>query len=115
MWADNLSIEQRAMLDLPWVHVQESVKLAQELGFPVNDNIRSKLNAALEEDAGKWNDTAGLRKAIGDAAKSSSWFKNIASGERWAEAIFPAFGDAGFEQKDFATKLGQFRAWVDNG
>jgi hypothetical protein len=115
MWADNLSIEQRAMMDLPWVQVQASVKLAGELGFPVNDNIRSKLNAELEEDAGKWRDTADLRKAIGDAAKSSAWFKSVTSGEKWAETIFPAFGNAGFEQKDFATKLSQFRAWVDNG
>jgi hypothetical protein len=115
MWADNLSIEQRAMMDLPWVQVQASVKLAGELGFPVNDNISSKLNVALEEDAGKWKDTIGLRKAIGDAAKASAWFKSITRGERWAETIFPAFGNAGFEQKDFATKLSQFRAWVDNG
>jgi hypothetical protein len=115
MWADNLSIEQRAMLDLPWAQVQASVQLARELGFPVNDNIRSKLNIELEEDTGKWKDTPDLRKAIGDAAKSSSWFKSITGGERWAEAIFTAFDDAGFEQKDFATKLGQFRTWVDNG
>lgn len=115
MWAGNLSIEQRAMLDLPWAQVQTSVQLARELGYPVNDNIRSKLNAELEEDTGKWEDTPDLRKAIGDAAKSSSWFKSVTSGERWAEVIFPAFGNAGFEQKDFATKLGQFRAWVDNG
>lgn len=115
MWADNLSIEQRAMLDLPWAQVQASAQLAGELGFPVNDNVRSKLNAELEENVGKWKDTADLRKAIGDAAKSSSWFKNIASGERWAEAVFPAFADAAFQQKDFATKLSQFRTWVDNG
>ncbi|WP_454257433.1 hypothetical protein [Pseudoxanthomonas mexicana] len=73
------------------------------------------MNAELEENAGKWKDTADLRKAIGDAAKSSSWFKSIASGERWAEAVFPAFSDAAFQQKDFATKLSQFRTWVDNG
>jgi putative ATP-dependent endonuclease of OLD family len=115
MWANNLSIEQRAMLDLPWAQVLASVQLAMELGFPVNDNIRSKLGVDLEEEAGKWKDTADLRKAIGDAAKSSAWFKSITGGERWAETIFPAFGNAGFEQKDFATKLSQFRAWVDNG
>ncbi len=115
MWADNLAIEQRAMMDLPWAQVVASAQLANELGFPVNDNVRSKLNVQLEEDIGNWQDTVDLRKAIGDAAKSSSWFKNIASGERWAEAVFPAFGNAAFQQKDFATKLSQFRAWVDNG
>jgi putative ATP-dependent endonuclease of OLD family len=115
MWADNLSIEERAMLDLPWTQVLASVQLARELGLPVIDNIRSKLNAQLEEDAGKWRDTADLRKAIGNAAKSSSWFKSTSRGERWAETIFPAFGNAEFEQKDFAVKLSQFRTWVDNG
>lgn len=115
MWADNMSIEQRAMMDLPWLQVQASVKLAEELGFTVNDNVRSKLIAELDKDVDKWKDTADLRKAIGDAAKASAWFKNITRGEKWAEIIFPAFGNAGFEQKDFATKLSQFRAWVDNG
>lgn len=115
MWADGLAIEQRAMLDLPWPLVLASVELARQLGLPANENIRSKLNSALVEDPGEWKDTAELRAAIGDAAKSSSWFKSISGGERWAEVIFRAFGDVGFEQKDFAAKLGQFRRWVDNG
>ncbi|SAL09865.1 recombination protein F [Caballeronia sordidicola] len=115
MWADRLSIEQRAMVDLPWEQVLASTKLAKELGFPVHDQVRSKLNMQFDEDIGKWQDSAELRKAIGAAAKSSNWFKNIAYGEQWAQAIFPAFADAAFLQKEFATKLGRFRAWVDNG
>lgn len=115
MWADRLSIEQRAMVDLPWEQVLASTKLAKELGFPVHDQVRSKLNIQFDEDIGKWQDTAELRKAIGAAAKSSNWFKNIAFGEQWAQTIFPAFADAAFLQKEFAIKLGQFRAWVDNG
>lgn len=115
MWADKLSIEQRAMVDLPWEQVLASTTLAKELGFPVYDQVRSKLNIQLAEDICKWQDSAGLRKAIGAAAKSSNWFKNVAYGEQWAQAIFPAFADAAFLQKEFATKLGQFRAWVDNG
>jgi len=39
MWADRLSIEQRAMADLPWAQVLASVKLAQELGFIVHDQV----------------------------------------------------------------------------
>lgn len=115
MWADELSIEQRAMVDLPWEQVQASAKLAIELGFPVHDQVRSKLNIQLDEDIVKWQDTAELRKAIGSAAKASNWFKNIAYGEQWAQAIFPAFADTEFQQKNFAVKLGQFRTWVDNG
>lgn len=115
MWADRLSIEQRAMVDLPWVQVLASVKLAKELGFPVHDQVRSKLNVQLDGDVGNWQESDDLRKAIGAAAKSSHWFKNIAYGELWAQAVFPAFGDVAFQQKEFATKLSQFRAWVDNG
>ena len=29
IWSDQLALEQRAMLDLPWSSVQASVKLAQ--------------------------------------------------------------------------------------
>ena len=115
MWADRLSIEQRAMVDLPWAQVLASAKLAEELGFPVHDQVRSKLNAQLDEDIGKWQDSGDLRKAIGAAAKSSNWFKNIAHGEQWAQAISTAFEEAEFQQKEFATKLSQFRTWVDNG
>jgi putative ATP-dependent endonuclease of OLD family len=89
--------------------------MIEELGFPVHANVRSKLNIQLEEDIGKWQGAPDLRKAIGEAAKSSSWFKSITNGVRWAEAVFPAFVDAVFQQKDFATKLSQFRTWVDNG
>ena len=115
MWADKLSIEQRAMTDLPWAQVLASVDLAKELGFPVQDQVRSKLNVQLDEDIGKWQDSADMRRAIGDASKSSNWFKNITDGERWAQAIFPAFDNTTFQQKKFAIQLSQFRAWVDNG
>lgn len=115
MWTDHLALEQRAMLDLPWASVLVSVALARELGFPVCDNIRSKLNGGLDEGIEHWKESSDLRKAIGSAAKSSDWFKNIANGERWAEAIYPAFANAEFKQKELATKLSQFRVWVDCG
>ncbi|MCP5474947.1 MAG: AAA family ATPase [Rhodanobacteraceae bacterium] len=115
MWADRLSIEQKAMVDLPWAQVLASAKLAQEFGFPVQDQVRSKHHVQLDKDIGKWQESDDLRKAIGDAAKSSNWFKNITHGDRWAQAIFTAFEDATFQQKELATKLSQLRAWVDNG
>jgi hypothetical protein len=115
MWTDKLSIEQRAMVDLPWVQVLASTKLAKELGFPVHDQVRSKLNVQLDDDIGEWQESEDLRKAIGAAAKSSNWFKSVAHGEQWAQTIANAFKDAAFQQKEFATKLNQFRTWVDNG
>lgn len=115
MWADKLSIEQRAMMDLPWAVVLASVKLAKEFGFPVHDQVKSKLNVQFDEDIDRWLETDDLRMAIGMAAKSSGWFKSIAYGELWALAISPAFSDATFQKKEFATSLSQFRKWVDNG
>lgn len=117
MWSDQLSLEQRAMLDLPWASVLASVKLAQDLGLSVRDNVRSKLDVALDLDIMKWPDSPELRKAIGAAAKakSSPWFKSISDAQSWFEAIAPAFDDPHFKQREFATKLNQIRAWVDNG
>lgn len=115
MWSDQLALEQRAMLDLPWTSVLASVKLAQCLGFSVHDNVRSKLDAALDQDIANWIDSPELRKAIGDAAKAkaSPWFKSISDAEAWFEVIAPAFADAAFMQRELATKLNQLRAWVE--
>lgn len=113
MWAERLAIEQRAMLDLPWSQVLASVTLAEESGVPVFDNIRSNLNGKLDEEMFEWEDGLELRKAIGNAAKSSSWFKNISYGEKWAEAISPAFANAAFKDKNFVSKIIELRAWAD--
>ncbi len=118
MWSDQLALEQRAMLDLPWASVLASVKLAAALGFSVHDNVCSKLpGAELDQDIAKWIDSPELRKAIGDAAKAkaSPWFKSISDAEAWFGAIAPAFVDAAFKQRELATKLTQLRAWVEHG
>lgn len=117
MWSDQLSLEQRAMLDLPWSSVLASVVLAHNLGFSVHDNVRSKLDVALDLDIMKWPDSPELRKAIGAAAmaKSSPWFKSMSDAQSWFEAIAPAFDDPHFKKRELATKLNLIRAWVDNG
>jgi putative ATP-dependent endonuclease of OLD family len=56
MWSDKLSLEERAFQDLPWASVLVSVKLAQGLGFPVNDQVRSKFLEELEKDVDTWED-----------------------------------------------------------
>jgi len=117
IWADQLALEQRAMYDLPWNSVQATVKLAQDFGFDVCANVRSKLNVGLDKDIMKWPESLALRKAIGDAAKAkaSPWFKSVSNAEAWFEVIAPAFDDPGFKQRDLATKLNQLRVWVDHG
>lgn len=117
IWSDQLALEQRAMLDLPWASVLASVKLAQQLGLSVHDNVRSKLNVMLDPDIMKWPDSPELRKAVGDAAKanSSPWFKSISDAQSWFDTIAPAFDDPNFKQRELATKLNRLRAWVDHG
>jgi hypothetical protein len=115
IWSDELALEQRAMFDIPWVSVLESVKLAQEFGFPVHENVRSKFNIELDPDVEKWAESKKLREAIGEAAKAKpGWFKSISSGQLWFETIIPAFEDADFKKSDLGIKLGRLRAWVDH-
>ena len=106
IWSDDLALEQRAMFDLPWEYVLKSVNLAENIfGCPVYENVHSKYLALIDKDSKKWLDTIELRKAIGDAAKASSWFKNISKSEQWANEVSPAFLDLEFLKTDFAVKL----------
>lgn len=115
VWADKLSLEQRAFQDLPWTSVISSVKLAQTIpGMAVYDNVRSKYQKLLDEDVANWGDSPELRLAIGNAAMDSGWFKDITRGDLWVKAISPAFDDAGFLKKDIATKLAQLWAWAEH-
>lgn len=113
VWSDKLSLEQRAFQDLPWVRVLASVKLAQELGFSIIDQVRSKLHEPLEKDTGNWVDRPELRTAIGLAAKSSDWFKDTTRGDLWFKAISSAFQDAAFVEKNLAIELDKLWAWVE--
>lgn len=115
VWTGKLSLEQRAFQDLPWISVIASVKLAQTIpSLTVYDNVRSKYQRPLDEDFAKWGDSPELRLAIGNAAMNSGWFKDIARGDLWVQAISPAFDDVGFLRKDIATKLAQIWAWAEH-
>jgi putative ATP-dependent endonuclease of OLD family len=117
IWSDQLALEQRAMLDLPWASVLDSVKFASDLGLSVHENVRSKWNVALDPNIMKWTDSLELRKAIGDAAKAkaSPWFKSVSDAQSWFEVIAPAFNDPAFKQRELATKLDRLRVWVSHG
>lgn len=115
VWNDKLSLEERAMQDLPWTNVLNSVKLAQdELGFPAYDQVRSKLEEELDRDIGKWPDSPKLRKAIGAVAKKSGWYKDTTRGDLWFKVIAPAYKDAEFVKTDLATKLTKLWAWAEH-
>lgn len=115
VWADKLSLEERAMRDLPWASVLSSAKLAsEELGFPVYDNVRSALEDDLDHDIGAWVESSKLRVAIGEAANKSKWFKDITRGDLWFKEIALAFDDVGFKTTDLAVKLNKLWAWAEN-
>lgn len=115
IWSDALSLEERAFQDLPWDSVLVSLKLAQdELGFPVHDQVRSRLQEALDQDIGKWPESAKLRTVIGVAAKKGGWFKDITRGDQWFKTVSPAFKDAEFLKKNLALKLEALWAWAEH-
>jgi putative ATP-dependent endonuclease of OLD family len=115
-WENMLSLEQRAMQDLPWNAVLSSVQLAQaEFTYAVRDQVYSKLVVKVElaQEVEKWTESANLRTAIGLAAKKCEWFKNISKGDRWFNAIAPACQDPEFAKKDLAVKLNKLWMWVE--
>lgn len=115
MWSENCALEERIFNDMPWQYVCKSVKLAQlELGASVLENIKSKLNRAFNENIDEWIDSTEIRLAIGKAAKSSGWYKDITRGEKWATELIPAFGCAEFEDSDFMIGITRIKEWVNN-
>lgn len=115
-WDNKLSLEERAMKDLPWGAVLASVQLAQtEFAYPVRDQVYSRLFAKIElaQEVEKWVESENLRTAIGLAAKKSEWFKNISKGDRWFSAAAPNFEDADFAKKDLSVKLNMLWAWIE--
>lgn len=115
IWDDELSLEERAMRDLPWDYVMESVKLAnQEFGCPVHDNVVSQFSRGLDIAYSNWGESSELRYAIGKAAKQSNWFKAIAKGQSWFSVIAPSFDDPEFIKKDLAVKMRGLWAWAEN-
>jgi len=115
VWTDKLSLEERAFQDLPWASVIASVKLAQTVpGLTVYANVRSKYLKELSEDVGTWAESADLRLAIGKAAKSCDWFKDITRGDLWVQAISPSFGDPDFSKKDIPVKLSKLWEWAEH-
>jgi len=115
MWSDKLSLEERALQDLPWESVLFSLRLAQdELGFAVYDQVRSKFQEALDQDIAKWADGAKLRTVIGVAAKKGGWFKDTTRGDQWFKVVSPAFNDAAFSRRDLAVKLGALWTWAEH-
>lgn len=114
VWSDKLSLEERALQDLPWASVLASVKLAQdELGYPAYDQVRSGFMEDLDKNIGTWQESSMLRTAIGVAAKKGGWFKDITRGDLWFKAISSAYQNPAFAGKNLALELEKLWAWVE--
>jgi predicted ATP-dependent endonuclease of OLD family len=115
VWNDKLSIEERAMQDLPWNSVIASVILARdEFKISVHDQVQAMFKDKLVDDPTKWLDSQKLRQAIGAVAKKKDWFKSITKGDLWFKTIIPAFKNADFLKSNLAVKLSQLWAWAEN-
>lgn len=114
VWSDKHSLEERAFQDIPWESVLVSLKLAQnELGYPVHDQVRARVQEALDPDLEKWPESTKLRTTIGVTAKKAGWFKDTTRGDQWFKAVRPAFNDAAFLKKDLAVKLESLWTWAE--
>lgn len=117
VWDDKLSLEERAIRDLPWTAIKASMKLAQnEFAHPVRDQVLARLiqKIELDKDTDNWIDSENLRNAIGIAAKKSEWFKSMSKGDLWFKAIAPSYKDPEFIKKNLTLKLNQFWTWVEH-
>jgi hypothetical protein len=116
LWANASSIEERVTHDLPWEGVREVVGLAvsERSEQSVRDSIKSHLggDANLAENGiDEWQDSAALREAIGKAARNSTWFKRIDTGERLGEIVCRYLERV--PGTDLAQKIAAVRSWVD--
>ncbi|MDE2422276.1 MAG: AAA family ATPase [Gammaproteobacteria bacterium] len=115
VWADLLSLERRAMMDLPWEYVLLSVKLARdEFNRPVHKNLETAFNSKVDEDFESWVDNTQWREAIGQAAAKSEWFKDITRGDLWFKTIAPALNDPEFMKSNLAVTLNNLWGWIED-
>lgn len=115
VWEDNLSLEERAMMDLPWDYVIASVKLAEEFGFAVCETVSSVYGSKVDNNIDSWEESDSLRVSIGKSAKSkkTGWFKDITRGDQWFKRIDLAFEDDEFKKTDLYLKLNKLWGWIE--
>lgn len=117
-WPDVCSTEERIFLDVPWETVVELINFAKEsIG---TDSVKDNINNACERTGlskitgltlQSSCDNPGFRRAIGAAAKSKKWFKDIMRGERLAEICAPCLDQ--IPKTPLAKTISELRQWVD--
>jgi putative ATP-dependent endonuclease of OLD family len=117
-WPDACSLEERIFLDVPWEAVGALVKSAEESvgAASVKDSINNACKAAgLAEIADLGVpvalDSQKFRRAIGKAANTKDWYKDIARGERLAEIVMAA--SPKMAGKPLMAMISTLRQWTD--
>jgi putative ATP-dependent endonuclease of OLD family len=114
MWDGGIAIEQRLFIDLPWALLIDFLTYAiTELMVEVVQNVNSKYDGNVLPSIDDWNDTSEYRKAIGSAAKSSGWFKNISLGEMLGKKVTACFIKGELANTDTHNKLMMLRDFVE--
>jgi hypothetical protein len=115
-WDDNLSLEERVFADLPWPGVIASFELACTIRgdrTSLISQVETQHGQPFNRDTAAWTETAGLRTAIGKAAKTGDWFKRQDRAQEWAGIIGPYLNDTGLANTDLVRKLTDLRSWID--
>lgn len=113
MWEGGVALEQRLFMDLPWPLLVKFLTYAlEELAVDVIQNVSSKYDGQVPPIIGDWSDTHKYREAIGNAAKSSGWFKNIALGEELGRKVTACFIEGDLDGTDTHNKLMKLRGFV---
>lgn len=116
-WNDAFSIEERVFADLPWAAVLASFQVARRLWDDderLLDQVQSKFGQGFDRNFGAWEDSPELRKALGEAAKASEWFKRQSRAREWMDAISGHLGDEAINESDLVRQLTSLRGWIDN-
>lgn len=114
MWEGGVALEQRLFMDLPWQLLAEFLTYAiEELSVDVVQNVDSKYDGQVSPIIDDWSDTNEYREAIGSAAKSSGWFKNIAFGEELGRKVTACFVEGSLGGTDTHDKLVKLRGFVE--
>lgn len=118
-WDDEVSIEERIALDIPWSHLKEMIDCA--IGIKgkdsIIDTILSRLNLKITDigdNPDNWlqiREELEIRKAIGNAAKKNEWFKRIDYGEELGEIVIKAFPL--IPDKNLAIIISEIEDWAN--
>lgn len=123
LWDGNMATEQRIATDAPLSTLQELLNVASETKSKESciDSCKAELAklggdtaVATGIDINEWlrkgADERTLRTTIGNAAKSSKWFKNLNDGERLGNLVAAALPD--IAGTPLGAKLKALENWV---